>query len=167
MRSGSSAGSFELRAKHSMSKARLFLDYPNPDTAENENTIITNYWLEYVAASDERDQASPARPAEVELRDRLRDFQQEMDAVIRDGENLRNALESVHFELKTGASGCGSFLGRLSLPNGTPAALNGDLLRSSDNFLATPFDLAGKDEGPASAPFASAFGNLLQKLLGK
>jgi len=81
-----------------MSKARLLQDFLIPGNAENENTIIANYWLEFVSARDEREEAPVVRFTESDLRDRMREFQRQMSAVVRDRESLHQALAGEHFE---------------------------------------------------------------------
>jgi hypothetical protein len=82
-----------------MSKARLLQDYLIPGTAENENTLITNYWLEFVSARDEREQMLPTvRFTETDLREKVRDFQKQMNMVTRNNESLRQALGSERSE---------------------------------------------------------------------
>ncbi len=81
-----------------MSKARLLQDFLIPGKAENENTLIANYWLEFVSARDEREEATPIRFTESDLRERMREFQKQMNAVVRDRESLHKALAGEHFE---------------------------------------------------------------------
>ncbi len=144
-----------------MSKARLLQDFLIPGNAENENTIIANYWLEFVSARDEREQAPIVRFTESDLRDRMREFQRQMSAVVRDHENLRKALAGDHFEMPP----------RVPAMAGTPwgghqdvsklPGLNPPLDDSDDEST----DYGSGDERPSLAP--SPLSTLLLKILGK
>ncbi len=144
-----------------MSKARLLQDFLIPGNPENENTIIANYWLEFVSARDEREQAPAVRFMESDLRDRMREFQKQMNAVVRDHESLHKALAGEHFEapINSAAMGGPSWAGQ-------PAYLKlTDFQPPSEDPNDDNGGYGSEDERPSIAP--SGLSTLLLKILGK
>ena len=149
-----------------MSKARLLQDYLIPGNAENENTLITDYWLEFVAATDQREPAPVMRFSEEDIREKLRSFQQQMSAVIHNHESLRQALSTDHFEAIAGVS---SGEGMAGMPVGwvsAPAPLKNKLpdLRADESDDEED-EFGSADSEGTEAP--TAIGSFLMKLLGK
>lgn len=77
-----------------MSTARSVEDYFGPNSVENENVLMTNYWLEYVAARDGRDVPTSKPFAAEDLQAKLYNFTQRMTAVLENQARLRKALGS-------------------------------------------------------------------------
>jgi hypothetical protein len=149
-----------------MSKARLLQDYLIPGNAENENTLITDYWLEFVAATDGQDPAPLMKFSEADIREKLRDFQQQMSAVIRNHESLRQALSTDHFEPMASAhSGAGIKGVPVPWASGTAPAkkLPPELLEEESED--DDGDYGSTDEKGSQVP--TAIGSFLLKLLGK
>ena len=144
-----------------MSKARLLQDFLIPGNAENENTIIANYWLEFVSARDEREKAPVVRFTESDLRDRMREFQRQMSAVVRDHETLHKALAGEHFETPP----------RVPAMGGTPWGGHPDFSKvpglnpPQDDSDDENTEYGSGDERPSLAP--SPLSTLLLKILGK
>ncbi len=148
-----------------MSRARLLQDYLIPGSAENENTLITNYWLEFVAARDEREQVPAVKFTESDLRERVREFQKQMNAVIRNNESLRQALATERLESPALASTASGFNG---IPISWPAHAGNpnSSAASFDEENPAPDDGYGTaDERPSVPP--RMFSTLLLKILGK
>jgi len=147
-----------------MSKARLLQDYLIPGTAENENTLITDYWLDFVAATDQVDAAPVMRFSEEDIHEKLRSFQQQMSAVIRNHESLRQALSNDFFEPTTDTH---SGPGTPPVPWVSPAApskgLPPDLQEYESDEEEEEFD--SPNDRALEAP--NAIGTFLMKLLGK
>jgi hypothetical protein len=151
-----------------MSKARLLQDYLIPGSAENENTVITNYWLEFVAARDEREQTIAAvNFTEAELHEKVREFQRQMNTVIRNNQSLRQALVADRLEHLSPVS---SGVGKPSIPV-MPWPLYADPLK--DQTLGSLNDQiddrrkeCGFDEEQRPVQ-PNILGTLLQKILGK
>ncbi len=136
-----------------MSKVRLLQDYLIPGSAENENTLIATYWLDFVSAMDEREQAPAVRFTESDLRDRVREFQKQMNAVVHDHESLRHALASEQFEPPVKHSATAGRPWKTPFPVATEEA-------EDDGNGYEP-----EDEKPSLPP--GALGTLLLKILGK
>ncbi len=151
-----------------MSKARLLQDYLIPGSAENENTVITNYWLEFVSARDEREQTVPAiKFTEAELHEKVRQFQRQMNTVIRNNQSLRQALATDSFEHLSAVS---AGVGKPALPV-MPWPLSADPLKnraveSPNDQVDDDGDGYGSDEEPRPVQ-SNLLGTLRQKILGK
>jgi hypothetical protein len=149
-----------------MSKARLLQDYLIPGSAENENTLITDYWLEFVAATDQRDAVPVMRFSEEDIREKLRSFQQQMSAVIRNHESLRQALSDDHLEPMTsthpGPGASGMPVSWVS-PAAPQKGLAPEPLEDESDEEEEDFD--SPEDGGSVAP--NVIGSLLMKLLGK
>jgi hypothetical protein len=153
-----------------MSKARLLQDFLIPGNAENENTLITDYWLEFVAATDQRDPEPMMKFSEEDIREKLRSFQQQMSAVIRNHESLRQALWTDHFE-PTVTGHAAAVPSGMSIPwaarpaskKATPLVLEEEGSDEEEGEDDEDYDSSGEKE--VQAP--TAIGSLLMKLLGK
>jgi hypothetical protein len=150
-----------------MSKARLLQDYLMPGSAENENTLIANYWLEFVSARDERDQMIPAvKFTETDLREKVREFQKQMNQVIRNIESLRPAFGTERHDHSPLASTGGavpcipaSWTAGARSPKDNPFAQRDDDFRKDDDEFDSKSDLRKVPQNGISG--------LLLKLLGK
>jgi hypothetical protein len=149
-----------------MSKARLLQDYLIPGTAENENTLITDYWLEFVAATDQREPAPVMKFSEEDIREKLRSFQQQMSAVIRNHESLREALSTDHLEpIASAALGDGTagmpvtWVSASARVKHLPPELQKDESDEEEDEYDSP------DARGSEAP--TVIGSFLMKLLGK
>ena len=151
-----------------MSKARLLQDYLIPGSAENENTVITTYWLEFVAARDEREQAvSAVRFTEAELHEKVREFQRQMNTVIRNNQSLRQALATDRFENISAAL---AGVDKAAIPS-MPWPLYADPLKnrtveSQGDQVDDDGGGHGTDEDQRPAQ-SNRLGTLLQKILRK
>jgi hypothetical protein len=149
-----------------MSKARLLQDYLIPGNAENENTLITDYWLEFVAATDGQDPSPVMRFSEEDIREKLRDFQQQMSAVIRNHESLRQALSTDHFEPMASAHS-GTAIKGVPVPwaSGTAPTEKVPSEVPEEEPEDEEGDYGSPDEKGSQAP--TAVGSFLLKLLGR
>ncbi len=74
-----------------------FQDYNSPAKSPDENTIITNYWLEFVTARQEtEDPPRPPRPSDGELYAKVKDFGRRIEDLLADNESIRAQLEKLH-----------------------------------------------------------------------
>jgi hypothetical protein len=81
-----------------MSSIDRFRDYVDPGLASDENTIITDYWLDFVAVRQENDEPAPAaRTAADGLPDKMPDFEHWVRALLEDRKRMR-----VQFEIPVG-----------------------------------------------------------------
>lgn len=73
-----------------MSSADRFRDYSDPGLTLDENTIITDYWLDFVAVRQEVEEPAPPAgvPAE-RLKEEMRDFGHRIAALLEDQKRMR------------------------------------------------------------------------------
>jgi hypothetical protein len=147
-----------------MSKARLLQDYLIPGNAENENTLITDYWLDFVAATDLREADPVMKFSEEDIREKLRGFQQQMSAVIRNHESLRQALWTDH---------CEPMVGGHTVPSGMPVSWAPASKMKRPPVLEDEGSEDEEEDGEYGSPgekgsqAPTAIASFLMKLLGK
>lgn len=80
-----------------MKTSGVFPDYFNPGTAADENTVLTDYWLEFVAVREEVEEPAP-HPNRMEAEDlhgRIESFGQRIEVLLEDQRKLRKQFEKV------------------------------------------------------------------------
>ena len=84
-----------------MSTARSADDFLVTGTLENENTLMTDYWLEFVAAHDGRAIRPPNSFAIEEIQARLQIFVQKINGLIENQAEMRRTLDTVFPEIQS------------------------------------------------------------------
>ncbi len=80
-----------------MKTSDVFPDCFSPGTAVDENTVLTDYWLEFVAVREEVEEPAP-HPSRVEAEDlhgRIESFGQRIEVLLEDQRKLRKQFEKV------------------------------------------------------------------------
>ncbi len=119
-----------------MSTARSVDDYIVAGTLENENVLIADYWLEFVAARDVREPAKQQQSEDLHVG--MRGFSQRMSLILDNQDKLRAAFGKVPSEPVTQTTP------DFSAP---PAAENSDVRAGSSPASST-------DHPDLSGPFA-------------
>jgi hypothetical protein len=80
-----------------MSTAGLFRDYLDSGTALDENTVITDYWLDFVSAREEMEEPTqtPAQSATEDLCERMLSFGQKIEALLEGHRQIRIELKKI------------------------------------------------------------------------
>ncbi|HYK87367.1 MAG TPA: hypothetical protein VE398_01260 [Acidobacteriota bacterium] len=78
-----------------MTTAGVFQDYLRPGTTLDENTILTDYWLDFVAVRQEVEEpAHRQNPAPTgELYGRIQDLGEKLEVLVEDQRRIRRQFE--------------------------------------------------------------------------
>ena len=116
-----------------MSTATIFSDPPHPAREEDANTIITDYWLNFMSAR-QRDEKHESAPRNLDLESKVEGFCRRLNALSLERRTLVTGLERMHQNVWEQFSG-GS---RPSLRNDTnSAALSQSHMAASDRSRGT------------------------------
>lgn len=80
-----------------MRTSEVFPDYFNPGTAVDENTVLTDYWLEFITVREgfEEPASLPNRMEAEDLHGRIESFGQRIEVLLEDQRKLRKEFEKV------------------------------------------------------------------------